>query len=191
MKKLWEPNRIEELREERGWSRSMLVDKVEEATGQRIQVEQLGKLERRERQLTPKWMFTFAETFGVEPIDLIDLAAMAGSTDDVAPLNEGPHAEALAERGLRYYSVISDVCSESGYSKGKTLLADESADALARAKSGDLVVVEFRPGREGSLLLLRVFVAPGLLVTNKPTSNAAMKVGKNRIVAVVVRESNS
>lgn len=185
-KKLWEPNRIAELRKERGWTLREFMENIEERTGIVIEAEQLGKLERRERKLSPEYLFPIAETLGVEPMELLDVAAMAGSTNDVEPREDGPHAVALAKRGLRYYKVITGSVAESGYAAGDTVLADETPEAVAAAKSGDLVVVEYRPGKRDALLLLRVFIAPSLLVTNRPKSNPAMKLGKNRIIAVVV-----
>jgi transcriptional regulator with XRE-family HTH domain len=190
-KKLYEPNRILELREERGWSQEDLADRLESCAHLKTTAAQIGKLERRERQLTIKWIMALSRTLEVEPIDLVDLAAMAGTTNDVEPQESGPHAKALAQRGLRYYNVVSDVCAEGGYPKGKSILVDETPAAISRRQSGDFVIVETKPGREGSLLLLRIYVAPALLVTNKASGNTAMKIGKNKVRGVVVYENHT
>src|SRR5262245_31229052 len=108
-KKVYEPNRIAELRDERGWSQDDLAERLEAVTGLKTTAAQIGKLERSERQLTIKWIMSLSKTFEVEPIDLVDLAAMAGTTNDLEPQDGGAHATALAQRGLRYYNVISDV----------------------------------------------------------------------------------
>lgn len=189
--KLYEPNRIAELREERGWSQEDLAERLETEAGLRVTGAQIGKLERRERQLTVKWMTGLSRVLEVEPIDLLDLAAMAGTTNDVEPQEGGPHAKALITRGLRYYNVLSDACAVAGYATGQTILVDETDDGLAKRQTGDLVLVETRPGKLDSLLLLRVFVAPDLLVTNKPRSNTAMRLGKSKLRAIVVRENNT
>jgi transcriptional regulator with XRE-family HTH domain len=189
-KKLYEPNRIADLRDERGWSQEDLAEKLECTTKLKTTAAQIGKLERRERQLTVKWLMALSKTFEVEPIDLLDVAAMAGATNDVEPQEGGLHATALAQRGLRYYNVISDACSEGGFPRGKSILVDETAAAIAKRQSGDFVIVETRPGKPDSLLLLRVYMAPGLLVTNKANGNTVMKIGKNKLLAVVVRENH-
>jgi transcriptional regulator with XRE-family HTH domain len=189
-RKLYEPNRIAEYRDDRGWSQEDLAEQLGSIANVTTTGAQIGKLERRERQLTVKWMNALSKVFDIDPIDLLDLAAMAGTTNDVEPQDGGSHAAALSQRGLRYYNVISDACSEGGYQKGKSILVDETKEAIAGVQTGDFVLVETRPGKSDSLLLLRVYVAPGLLVTNKPSSNTAMKIGKNKIRAVVVPENN-
>ena len=189
-KRLYEPNLIAELREERGWSQEDLAEVLEEEAHLKTSSAQIGKLERRERQLTVRWMTALSKAFGVEQIDLLDIAAMSGATNDVEPHDGGSHALALAQRGLRYYDVVSDACAEGGYPAGKTVLVDASEATVSSRQSGAFVLVQTRPGKDDSLLLLRVWIAPGLLVTNRASSNTAMKLGKNRIVGVVVPENN-
>ena len=189
--KLYEPNRIAELREERAWSQEDLAERLESVAGFKTTGAQIGKLERRERQLTIKWIMALSKTFEVEPIDLVDLAAMAGTTNDVEPQEGGPHATALAQRGLRYYNVVSDVCAEGGYPKGKVILVDETGPAISKRQSGDFLIIETKANKTESLLLLRIYVAPGLLVTNKTTGNTVMRVAKNKIRGVVVHENHT
>jgi len=189
--KLYEPNRIAELREDRAWSQEDLAERLESVAGFKTTGAQIGKLERRERQLTIKWIMALSKTFEVEPIDLVDLAAMAGTTNDVEPQEGGPHATALAQRGLRYYNVVSDVCAEGGYPKGKVILVDETGPAISKRQSGDFLIIETKANKTESLLLLRIYVAPGLLVTNKTTGNTVMRVAKNKIRGVVVHENHT
>lgn len=188
---MYEPNLIAHLREDRGWTQDDLAEQLEVLGKLKITAAQVGKLERSERELTLKYIMALSKTFGVEPIDLVDLAAMAGSTNDVEPHEGAPHASALSQRGLRYYKVLTDVCSEGGYAEGRTILVDQTPDTIGARKTGDLVVVESRRSKGETFLLLRVFVAPGLLVTNKAASNTTMKVGKNlTFVGVVIPENH-
>lgn len=185
-KKLYEPNRIEEIRMSRGMRQEDLAEKVG-TTGA-----QIGKLERRERRLTTGWMMRLAQALEVYPTDLLDMAAMAGGPD-IESAQGGPHAKALSQRGLRYYNVLTDVLSDAGISKGKTILADESDAALEKVKTGDIVLVEMRRGGKGNAIhtALRIYVAPDLLTTNRAGGNVAQKLGKNRIIAVVVPENHN
>jgi transcriptional regulator with XRE-family HTH domain len=190
-KSLFEPNRIGELRAERGWTLPDLAEAIENKANVTISDAQLGKLERRERKLTLKYMRAIAQGFEVEAYELLDLAAMAGTTNDVEPKDDEPHAKVLVQRGLRYYKVVSDACIDAGFGNGKIILGDENQEGIAKRATGDLLIVETRPGKSDSLLLLRVFVAPDKLMTNRPSSNIAMKIGKNKIRAIVVPEGTA
>jgi hypothetical protein len=190
-KKQYEPNRIEELRRERDWERADLVEALEDKANCKTSEAQIGKLERRERQLTLKWIRVLSQAFEVHPMDLLDLAAMAGTTNDVEPTEDEPHAKVLSSRGLRYYKVVSDACADAGFPVGKTILGDENQDGIGKRATGDFVIVQTRPGRPDSLLLLRQFIAPDKLVTNRGAANTVMKIGKNKIRAVVVRENGA
>ena len=184
-KKLYEPNRIEEWRNARGMRQEDLAEKLGTSAAQ------IGKLERRERRLTTGWMMRLAEALEVYPTDLLDMAAMAGGPD-VEPTSGGPHTTALSQRGLRFYSIISDALSDSGYSSGKTILADTSKIAVEKVRTGDAVIVEMKRGKNHvPQLALRIYVAPDLLTTNRAGGNVAQKLGKNAILAVVVPESHA
>jgi|SRR5688572_7869992 transcriptional regulator with XRE-family HTH domain len=183
-KKVYEPNRIEEWRELRGMRQEDLAERCGTSAAQ------IGKLERRERRLTTGWMMRIAEALDIYPSDLLDMAAMAGGPD-VKP-SSGPHAGALSRRGLRFYEVITDVLSDAGIEEGKTILADHSPETVDKAVTGDVVIVELRRGNKSEpMLALRIFVAPDLLTTNRAGGNVAQKLGKNRILAVLVHENHN
>ena len=152
----------------------------------------IRRLETGVMELTVSYMTRIAEALGVTPADLISVAAIAGFKDDVLAIEaQGPLAQALALKSMRFYRVISDAVSMSGVTLGSEIVVDQSESAIAAAKAGDIVLVQVDT-RSGSLLALRVFVPPTLVVTNRHRSNAAVRLGvdadvKTRIAGVVVR----
>lgn len=185
-RRLYEPNRIRELREDRGWSQEALADMIGTTAAQ------IGKLERRERKPSLGWLKKLAEAFDVAILEILDQAAMASSEPDVRSIEGGAHAKALAQRGLRYYEVVTDACSDVDFLPGQTILVDQSAGGIAHPGDGDIVLVEHRRNKNETVLLLRSFLLPDKVMTNRSKNVVSMKLGKHsKIIGVVVPENNT
>ena len=165
-------NRIRELRKARGWTQEVLADRV--GTTQ----QQLGRLEKETRRLTRDWMEKIAIALDVRPNELFtddDILADV-STSDLSTVSDetvGGIAQALARRGLRVYRVEADSVTDSGLERGKIITVDETPAGINDAKTGDIVVVE--AGSESKQVLLRVFVRPSLVTTNRATNNSCFR----------------
>lgn len=165
-------NRIRELREARGLSAADLADLV--GTSQ----PQITRLERGERRLTADWMTRLARALNCTPADLMAAATLAGLAEDVAPyVPEGAGqaaAVALGARNLGFYEVRTDALEQIGLVPGSVILIDLSQTAVDAVKTGDVVLVQLYdpdPMRLAAHTVLRQFIAPGLLVTNRRTNN--------------------
>lgn len=183
-------HRITELREARGWNQAELGRKVG-TSGQ-----QIGRLEDGTRRLTLEWVERIAEALGVTPQEVLSSAPSQEEEDDVAPPPQslyGTVMAALTKRGLKLFKVASDAVSEAGVGIGDVITVDESETAVAAVKTGDLVVCSINgSGGDERRSILRQFVAPRLLVTNRKGYNVALTMDDPTchpaIVGVVVRD---
>lgn len=186
-------NRIRQLREARGLSAEQLAVLIGTSAVQ------VRRLETGARKLTEDWMRRIAVALGVEPADLLETASIAGLHNEVEPAEPRGLtnvARALAGRKMRFYKVLSGAVADSGLVPGRVFLADESSDAVATTKTGDIVVVEMCnlvSAKPELYLGVRVFVAPDLFTTNRPGTNLAIKIGDPsvgiRIIGVMVPDS--
>ena len=182
-------NRIRELREGRDWSQQDLADRV--GTTQ----QQIGRLEGERRRLTQDWMERIARALEVRPSDLFTPEDSDEIGESELSLIEdesfAPIARSLAHRGLALYRVETDAVSDSGVIRGEMITVDQTSDAITRAKTGDIVLVETGLAPRKSVLL-RVLVRPALLTTNRTGANAVFRIDNPaldaRIKGVVLRE---
>lgn len=184
-------NRIRELRKARGLSGYDLA-KLVGTTAQ--QISRLERGGRDGRRLTVEWMTKIARALNVTPSDLISERAMLNSQDEIADADV-EHASvrtALASRGLKIYRVVTDSVSEAGYPEDTIITVDETADAINKIRTGDVVLVEVASPAGGQLRILRQIVLPRTLITNRrgTTSSFAIDdpVMEARIVGVALRE---
>ena len=188
-----EPNRIKELRSRAGLSQDDLAKKVGTSR------QQIARLEDGDRRLTVGWMQRVAKALGVEPSDLIATAAVAELVPDVEPIHSerlDDHIRLLVSRGLGFYRVIRDTCIRVGIAAGATISVDQTEQAIARVVTGDVVIVRMtdasRP-KSAPVLGLRQFVAPSLLITNRPGQNLSVDMQSQDlcllIVGVVIRDA--
>lgn len=180
-------NRIAELRRLKGWTQKQLAERVgaHEMT--------ILRLEKGDTQLTVAWMQKLAKAFGCSAADLLDFAALAETDDDVAPADMaqlGPLASAIAKRGLITYQVTGGSVANLGVRIGDLIAVDTSKEAIAQIKMGDVVLVEMDGPRKA--LVLRQYVQPGLIVTNRDGNNIAVSLSdlslKPNVVGVVLRD---
>lgn len=139
---------------------------------------QIDRLEKGLRKLTVEWMQKLARALDVAPEDLIATAVMAGLSEDAAPYTSGDPAvspTALAMRGLAHFVVKTNVVELAGIPAGTVVLLDMSPAAVEAVKTGDVVVAQvYDPDAlDRATTVVRQFVAPALLVTNRRGANSA------------------
>lgn len=176
-------NRIQQLREERGISQAALAKMV--GTSQ----PQIQRLENGERRLTEDWMKRIAAALDVEPADLLAVAARAEFRNEVEPYlpDAGDEiSKPLDWRGLRFLKVVSHAVELTGIDAGKVILVDQSPAAIAARKSGDIVVLELAFPNGDKVRVIRQFLAPALLTTNRRSRNTSFSLGERDFDAKIV-----
>lgn len=177
-------NRIREIRETLGMTSDQLAERVGTSGVQ------IRRLEAGTRRLTVDWMQRIAAALECSPADLIATAVIAEAQDEVEPADAAiaSIAGALAKKGLRLFRVKSDAVSDVGITVGDLITVDEGSEAIAAADNADIVLVRIA---DPPTLVLRQFMRPNLLLTNRPGANLAIKTSDRSvglsIVGVVVR----
>lgn len=162
--------RIKQLREQRGMTQEQLA----KLCG--TQQPQIAKLENGERRITSEWMQILARALNVRPAELFEIA-VAELEDDITPGNANDFKvpiAALTKRGLAVYVVETDNVARAGYPRGSVIVIDKGATREA-LQPGDVVALTAeRP--DGTLAtILRQYLPPGLLCTNRESSNSTME----------------
>jgi transcriptional regulator with XRE-family HTH domain len=183
-------NRIAELRLLRGWTQEELAQRVG-TTKMTISRLERGP-ENGGMHLTVEWMQRLAKSFGVHAGQLLDMAMLAEIVDEVAPAPLGDLASlgpALQKRGLRVYNVTGDNVTGAGINPGDVITVDESPEAIAAIQTGDIALAEVTAPQRG--IVLRQWVAPDILLTNRPGAKIAMGLSDTsvsvRVIGVVIR----
>tara|TARA_R110000868_G_scaffold936_4_gene7153 strand:+ start:1925 stop:2482 length:558 start_codon:yes stop_codon:yes gene_type:complete len=139
---------------------------------------QITRLERGERRLTVDWMQRLAKALGCQPSDLFNAATLAEFNEEATPyVQEGPFAataRALASKGLAYYTIASDSVEQLGIAPGTIVLIDMTQAAVDAVKTGDVVIAQLYnadPNVLQARTVVRQFIAPNLLVTNRVSNN--------------------
>lgn len=177
-------NRIREIREAAGLS----VDDL----GERCMTSgtQIRRLETGARRLTEDWMTKIGRALDCAPADLMTPSTLTVLDSDVAlaSIAHGGVAEAMARKGLVVYNVTNSLLTSIGIHANDIITVDNGSDAIKAIDNGDVVLVEISQERT---LVLRQYLKPGLLTTNKTGTNSAIQMGDNlpdvRIVGVVLR----
>ena len=107
----------------------------------------------------------------------------AGDEVELADLAVTGVSEAIALKGLRVYRTIGTSVENVGIHPGDIITVDESQDAIAGVNNADVVIAQMS---DPPVLVLRQFLRPDLLVTNRVGRNTAISVG-DRSAAVTVR----
>lgn len=171
-------NRIRELREAVGLSAEELAVRVNTSP------QQIGRLENGARRLTVDWMHAIAAALECSPADLIANVIVGDAKDEVEPaVIDGGITNAIAKKGLKLYRVVHSSLSEIDVNAGDLLTIDESSDAIATINDASVVLVQMA---DPQILVLRQYLRPGLLVTNRPGVNVAVRTN-DRSVALSIR----
>ena len=174
-------NRIAELRKRARLSVSELARRAGTSGPQ------ITRLENGKRKLTHQWMEKIARALGVSTTELISNSTMEPLVDEVEPAAlkgfDGV-AAAIASRGLHVYRVVGASVERAGFASGQFIAVDQSEAAVANIKLGDVVLVSApNPGAR----LLRQFVAPRMVITNRDGNNIAMDLSEDlKVIGVVI-----
>lgn len=167
-------NRIREIREKRGLTQVELADLV--GTTQPT----IMRLETGKRKLTVDWMQKIAKALHVRPEDLVANAILAGFSEEAEAYVSADQAmptAALSARGLAYFVVKSDTVELAGVPAGTVILIDMTEAAVRALKTGDIVVAQaYDMQAMRAQTIVRQFVPPSLLVTNRKGSNIAFNI---------------
>jgi transcriptional regulator with XRE-family HTH domain len=162
-------NRIKELREAQDISALQLAEML--GTTQST----IWRLETGERKLSEDWMRRIAKALGVRPTELLAAATLAEFEDEVEPYipEVADLVKPLKRLKLFYYRVIANSVDRAGMPAGKIALFDMSDATVKARKTGDIVLVRIhaREDMRKGVMLIRQYVAPGLLLTNRPGMN--------------------
>lgn len=179
-------NRIRQLRQARKLTQEQLAEMCNTTQPQ------IKRLETGERKLTETWMRVLAKALGVRPADLLDTAAYADFDDDIEPATNGGAdiSGPLMTLGVAVYSVRTDSVELAGAPPGSRIVVDARKINPLDISAGSLVAaVATHDGKES--LILRQFLPPSLLVTNRSGGNIAISTDdasfKIRIIGVVTR----
>lgn len=180
-------NRIREIREQKGISQSALADLCN-TTQPTIQ-----RLESGDRKLTEFWMRAIAKALDVRPVDLIEAMNAAEIEDDIAPDVDGDAdiLRPLAAMGLAAYRVLTDCVALTGIQKGDRIVVDATLASISSPKIGSVVVADVERPSGDYARILRQFIPPALIVSNRPGQNVVMSLDdpsmKIRITGIVRR----
>jgi len=180
-------NRIREIRKSKGLSEVAVAEMVGTSR------EQIGRLERGERQLTQKWMNRIAAALHVRPSDLLHTASLAELTDEVEHVEESEleaYVRPLFHQGIRFYRVVLNNISNVWPAQLGAIVPVSCTDAaVASVKTSDLVLVEINDPnfrRDKGCLVIRQFHAPGLAFTNRPGANTIVSLDDDSVAARLV-----
>ncbi len=165
-------NRIREIREQRGLTQAQLAEAI--GTTQPT----IYRLELGRRKLTVEWMQKIAKALNVNTADLIATAVIAGLSEEAEPYvseDAAVSASALAKRGLAHFRVKSNSVEAAGIPAGSVILIDMSPEAIMRVATGDVVIAQVNSHAEllKATTIVRQYVAPALLTTNRAGANLA------------------
>lgn len=178
-------NRIRQWREYRGMTQAELAKKIG------MSQPNFYRLETGDQRLTVEMMRKLAKALNVSPLDLLSAAVCAGLANDVE--RAGPEGmadsvvRALAAKKMVPYTVLTSALERAGFEPGSMTIVDGRKEAIAAMKTGDAVIAEVREiGASESFTVLRQFVAPGLLTTNRAAGNAVFDVASDDLQVSIV-----
>lgn len=177
-------NRIRQIRQSLGISAETLAIHVGTTAVQ------IRRLETGARKLTVDWMQKIATALNVTPADLLDSAALAELDDDVIPAQHRANgaSRALERRNIKLYEVVGTSITDSGIVPQARIAVDQDPQAIADRQTGQIVLCKIAPRMEPeqSYLALRVWIAPNMVVTNRPGSNLATKLDDPTLAVEIV-----
>lgn len=175
-------NRIREIREAAGLSTYDLA-RMTNTTAATI-----SRLETEDRKLTLEWMMLIAEALQCTPADLIAYSVVADIGNEVEPADPseaGPLGPAMASKGLKVFRVTGNSMTNAGVKPGDLIAVDVSPDAIKHGaiNNGDIVLVHVE---DFNATILRQWIAPNLLVTNRPTGNLAVTLSDASVPQTII-----
>jgi len=103
---------------------------------------------------------------------------------------EGSIAAAMAAKNLKVYRILESAVPRAGVQKGDIIAVDQSAEAIAAAGTGQLMLAEVEMKGASPTLIVRQYVHPDMLITNRVGSNIVISLGeaglRARLLGVVI-----
>ena len=163
-------NRIRELRKTRKLSQSALGERVGMAKWD------VSRLESGEVQLKPDVAQRIAKALDVPLADVLGLNGENGFSEDATPYVTAPTdplARLASGPNQSLYTIRTNVLDELGLRAGDVVSVDISAEAVKSVKSMASVIVQIHDPKDvsRSVMLVRQFVPPNLLITNSRNDN--------------------
>lgn len=183
-------NRIQHLREKLGLDQAQLAAKIRELNpGSKTSQTNISRWENGERFPRGKNLIMLAIALGVKPADLIETILAVDLQNEFEPV-EMVMSDALVKLGIRAYRVTSDSVERAGIPDGALVLLHCSAEAINTLAPGDLVAVEAVNEDGESVRVLRQYLPPDLVTTNRNGTNISTRISDGphnmRIVAKVI-----
>lgn len=181
-----EMNRIREMRGNAHMSRRDLGDAVG------VTEHTIRRYEKGEISVSLPMLTKIATALHCDPADLV-ASGLADAASDAEPADSPAGlprlADLLGKKGLRLYRVLTEVLADAGIRRGEQIVVDETEAAIAARRAGDVLIVKTETP---NLLLLRQYLPPRLLVTNRfGADNSTLKLDDKTIplavLGVVVR----
>jgi len=178
-------NSIRKWREVRGLSQGQLADKIG------VTQAALSRWETGERYPGKTNLRALADALDVRPADLIDDIVDVDLRPELVEV-EVVLASTLRKLGYRSFRVLADSVCLSGIKVNDVVLVDMEPSRLANVPSGSTVAVEAMSEEGTKVLVLRQFIAPSLITTNRRGTNLAVTLdaaGRGlKIVGVIVEQ---
>ena len=162
-------NRIKQLRLERGMSLKELAEQIG------VTDSQLSRAENGKRGLQAKKLENLARFFKVPVGEFMSLENSA-TLADVAPYT--PPKGSVLEKAFtsttqKMFKVLTNGMSELAITEGDPIIVETKPIARTDLKMGEIIIAEVSDHRAGvSVLVLRQYIEPNLLVTNSCDDNA-------------------
>ena len=163
------PNKIRELRLKRGLTQAELGDLVGTAQNN------VARYELGQRGLDEELMRKFAKALGVAPGDLFDTVTLASIQPDVEVELEGNDEllRPLFRLSITPCRVLTDAVERAGVAPGSRILINGQAK-IDDSAPGSIVAVEITRADGSRTIVLRQFIPPAILTTNRTGANSAM-----------------
>lgn len=177
-------NRIKELREAKGWTQDYLGRLV----GRSKYV--IGRLEDGTTPLKIDMARKLAETFDVPLADLLTGPLVQDFQEEATPYTaegDSPLMKAIRRRNMEPWTITTDSLEALGIKPGEMRIFDHSQAAVDSVRTGDVVIVQLydRADPMKAKTVVRQFVAPGMIVTNRAGTNIAVTLDNPNFEGVI------
>lgn len=183
-------NRIQFLRERAGLTQGQVAQRMRELNpGSKVTQTNISRWENGARFPRGENLKMLAEALGVQPADLIESILAIDLTNELEPVDTVMSA-ALVTLGIKTYRVTADSVERAGIRRGSLVLFHTAPDAIHSLTAGDFVAVDAENEDGEHVLVLRQFLPPDLLTTNRDGTNLSTRLTDTphalRIVAKVI-----
>lgn len=179
-------SRIAEWRERRGLSQAELAARIG------MTQPNLQRYESGNQRLTVDLMRRLADALDVSSLELLPIALSADLRTDAIEADmptAGPIASAMASKGLKPFKMLTGAVERLGIQAGDMVVVDCSLTEPAPNSVVVAAVTELLPdSSEASQphVIVRQYIVPGMLVTNRSTRNVVIDIGDSAIAVEII-----